>query len=118
MNATAYTTIDTKAVARLWAWCRRARSAASAPTDQRLSAVRQDFYSALRHIRTPRAERLVTRLLAARTAADLWHLRAEVFTVVAIQHGETEAQARLQHLNRHFPTRAPMSGFAPFGPDG
>jgi len=104
---------------RLWEWCAglRAGGAAPASIDPRLRAVRQDFYAALRDIRNLHADRAVTRLMAARAARDLWHLRAEVFTAVAVQLGETEARARVQCLNRHFPTRAPLSGFAPLDGD-
>jgi hypothetical protein len=102
--------------ARLWAWCKGQRgknAVAAASADARLKAVRLDFYAAVRGIRTPRANELALRLLAARAASDLWHLRGEVFTVVAVQLGEGEARSRMARLNRHFPTRAPLSGFAP-----
>ena len=47
---------------------------------------------------------------------ELWHLRSELFRQVALQHSQFEAEQRLSRLNRHFPTRAPRSGFAPLNP--
>jgi hypothetical protein len=53
------------------------------------------------------------RVGAARSLRELWHLRTEVFRVVSLEHSQFEAELRLTDLNRHFPTRAPRSGFAP-----
>ena len=44
---------------------------------------------------------------------DLWHLRAELYHVLALNRDQREAEQRLTQLNRHFPTRAPRSGFVP-----
>ena len=44
---------------------------------------------------------------------QLWHLRAELYHVVAVYHSQHEAERRLAELNGHFPTRAPRSGFVP-----
>ena len=44
---------------------------------------------------------------------ELWHLRADVYRLVAVHHNQAEAEARLNRLNRHFPTRAPRSALAP-----
>ena len=49
----------------------------------------------------------------AHSLRDLWHLRAELYHVLALNHDQREAEQRLTQLNRHFPTRAPRSGFVP-----
>ena len=36
---------------------------------------------------------------------------ASMYRVVGVNHRESEADARLTRLNRHFPTRAPRSQF-------
>lgn len=57
---------------------------------------------------------LQQRINIARSLHELWHLRPEVFKLVALRYSQGEAQSRLDRLNRHFPTRAPRSGFGAF----
>ncbi len=78
-----------------------------------LEAIRQDFIDAVEGVRTPAAEDLLDRIHFARSLRELWHLRAQVFSLVALHRSQSEADARLQRLNRHFPTRSPRSGFGP-----
>ena len=59
------------------------------------------------------ASTLCMRIGQARTLRELWHLRAELYNVVALHHSQQEAERRLAELNRHFPTRAPRSQLAP-----
>ena len=73
--------------------------------------VRCEFASSLNDIRTEPARNAVIRIRSARSLHELWHLRLEVFNHVARQHDQAEATRRLALLNRHFPTRAPRSGF-------
>ena len=73
--------------------------------------VRYEFASSLSDIRNESARDAVIRIRSARSLHELWHLRPEVFNHVARQHDQTEATRRLALLNRHFPTRAPRSGF-------
>ena len=47
---------------------------------------------------------------------ELWHLRAEVFSLVSLQHSQHAADTRLAQLNRHFPSRSPRSGFGALEP--
>ena len=54
----------------------------------------------------------VERIHQARSLRDLWHLRADVFRLIAIHHNQQEAEARLLALNRHFPTRTPRTSAA------
>lgn len=85
----------------------------AAPSD-RLHAVRRDFHASLADITVmPDAGDLVRRVEMARTLRELWHLRAEVYRLVALQHSQAEAETRLAALNPHFPTRSPRSGFVP-----
>ena len=73
--------------------------------------VRYEFARSLSDIRTEQARDAVNRICGARSLHELWHLRLEVFNHVARQHDQAEATRRLALLNRHFPTRAPRSGF-------
>ncbi|MGL6108939.1 MAG: hypothetical protein ACRC2B_02445, partial [Rubrivivax sp.] len=81
-----------------------------------LPPVRQDFIDSLDDIRTEPAGALCTRIGQARTLRELWHLRAELYHVVALDQSQHEAERRVSRLNRHFPTRAPRSGFVPLLP--
>ncbi len=78
-----------------------------------LGRVSEDFQQALHDIRTQQAGMLQDRIRIARSLRELWHLRPEVFRLVALHYSQSEAQCRLDRLNRHFPTRSPRSGFAP-----
>ena len=75
--------------------------------------VRDDFLEEVLDIRTQQAGMLQERIRCARSLRELWHLRPEVFGIVALRYSQAEAQSRLDRLNRHFPTRSPRSGFAP-----
>jgi hypothetical protein len=80
---------------------------------KRLQSIRDEFLDALHDVRTQQAGMLQERIRIARSLRELWHLRPEVFGLVALRYSQAEAQLRLDRLNRHFPTRAPRSGFAP-----
>ena len=86
---------------------------AASPPLNRLPPVRQEFLAALKDVPLAQALRLSERIANARSLRELWHLRTEVFNVVAMQHSQREAELRLSGLNRHFPTRMPRTGFAP-----
>lgn len=85
----------------------------AAPPLDSLPAVRDEFADCLDDTWGDDACDLSTRIDRAHSLRDLWHLRADVYNVVARQHSQTEAEQRLARLNRHFPTRSPRSGFAP-----
>lgn len=76
-----------------------------------LREVRDEFMQEIADVRTQQAGLLLERIRVARSLRELWHLRPEVFGLVALCHSQAEAQARLDRLNRHFPTRSPRSGF-------
>jgi hypothetical protein len=79
--------------------------------DPALEAVRAEFAHALADIGSRPAADRVWRIRCARSLRELWHLRTELFNIVSCCAGQAEATARLQPLNRHFPTRSPRSGF-------
>lgn len=85
--------------------------AANGGGETRLRRVRDEFLQALQDIRTQQAGMLQGRIRIARSLRELWHLRPEVFRLVALHFSQAEAQCRLDRLNRHFPTRSPRSGF-------
>lgn len=85
---------------------------------ERLARVRDEFMQALRDIRTQESGMVQERVRIARSLRELWHLRPEIFRLVALRYSQAEAQQRLDRLNRHFPTRSPRSGFAPLDGGG
>lgn len=82
--------------------------------DRRLLAVSSDFVMALADVRGTKAVEMRARVRAATSMRDLWHLRTAVHHIIAMRHGEAEADIRLAYLSRHFPTRNPRSGFGSF----
>lgn len=98
---------------RLMFWLMAPAPVDAAPPVNRLPMVRADFLRCLVDVDTAAALPLQQRIDVARSLRDLWHLRAEVYRLVAVAHSQTEAEQRVASLNRHFPTRAPRSQFAP-----
>jgi hypothetical protein len=98
-----------------WSWAlRRALAGGTAArlpesVGEALQRAREDFAAGLDGLTGQPAEFLRSRALRARSLLELWHLRAELFQRVAMQHGEAQAHQRLAALNRHFPTRLPRS---------
>ena len=80
-----------------------------------LSMVRREFVDALKDIRTQQAGDLLGRIRTARSLRDLWHLRTEIYNLVATHRDETEAGVRLARLNRFFPQRANRSSTGALG---
>lgn len=95
---------------------RPARQAAGQqrPAIDPLGTVRAEFLQSLDDIRTQQVGMLQQRIHIACSMHELWHLRPEVFKLVALRFSQVEAECRLERLNRHFPTRAPRSGFGAF----
>lgn len=79
-----------------------------------LSQARLEFMNALDDIPTRAAVELSVRIRHARSLGELWHLRADVFNAVSCHSTQAEARERVSCLNRHFPARAPKSGFGGF----
>ena len=98
---------------RLWFWLLAPGPLRSSPSLNRLPPVRRDFLDSIGDIPNEAASTLSLRINQSRTLRELWHLRAELYNVVALYHSQHEAERRLAELNGHFPTRAPRSGFVP-----
>lgn len=81
----------------------------------RLGEARHEFLAMLADLRGGEILQLRDRIRRARSLLELWHLRADVFSLVAVQRDQCEAEDRLGWLNRYFPTRSPRSGFAGLG---
>ena len=106
---------------RLLAWLTQGWSSAPAaaadpdgeppPDITPLMMVRFEFIGCLDDVPTQLAADLAGRIRRARSLRELWHLRTDVFNVVSRHCDQGEAMARLKRLNRHFPVRAPRSGF-------
>lgn len=73
--------------------------------------IKQEFADSVCDLATPQGADLLDRIHFARSMHELWHLRADIFSQVAVHHSQEEAEERLSWLNRHFPTRSPRSGF-------
>lgn len=100
--------------ARLMHWVLAPAPGDSAPPIGTLPAVRADFHRAVADLVEARAAGdLVRRIEHSRSLRELWHLRSDIYQLVALQYSQAEADERLARLNRHFPTRAPRSGFMP-----
>ena len=63
-----------------------------------------DFGNALADLTTEDACDLRRRGQSARSLRELWHLRADLYSMVARYRSQGEADRRLQLVNRHFPT--------------
>ena len=85
----------------------------TSPAPNRLPGVRSDFNALLADIDNDDARALRQRIADARSLRELWHLRAEAYRVIGLTHSQSVAEERLARMNRHFPTRAPRSQFAP-----
>ena len=97
---------------RLMFWLRAPAPLDAAPPLNRLPGVQQEFMACLADVHSDRAIELRGLIRGARSLRELWHLRAEVYNAVAVQTSQLDAETRLARLNKHFPTRAPRSGFA------
>ncbi|WP_374568570.1 hypothetical protein [Ideonella sp.] len=69
-----------------------------------LEGARRDFANALADLTTEDAVDLRRRGQSARSLRELWHLRADLYSMVARYRSQGEADSRLQLVNRHFPT--------------
>jgi hypothetical protein len=69
-----------------------------------LPAVRNEFLSSLQDLPSDACDDLESRIRGSRSLRELWHLRAELFKLVAVHRDQRAAQERLTRLNRHFPS--------------
>jgi hypothetical protein len=96
---------------RLLFWLMAPAPENAAPPPNRLPVVRSGFLAALEGIATEDADQLRWRIQEARSLRELWHVRADLFRVVAISRNQATAEQQLSDLNRHFPAQAPRSQF-------
>lgn len=74
--------------------------------DPDLPAARAAFHAALHDIESSEGVIARQHIDAARSLHELWHLRAEVFSLVSRRHDQGSATQRLAHLDAHFDSRA------------
>lgn len=96
---------------RLLFWLLAPAPRDAAPPLDRLPTVRSEFMASLADVASDEAEDLRWCIQNTRSLRELWHLRTDVFRIVAVAQSQAEAEQRLLLLNRHFPTRAPRSQF-------
>ena len=75
-----------------------------------LERARAEFVAAMASLVEVDHNDLLKRAQHARSLRELWHLRSELYTIVARRLGQPEADARLVRVNQHFPTRAQRTG--------
>jgi hypothetical protein len=97
---------------RLMFWLLAPAPQDAAPPLNRLPLVRAEFLSALDDVRI-NVDALRERIQGAHSLRDLWHLRSELFSTLAVALTQAQAEERLSKLNHHFPSRAPRSQFSP-----
>ena len=71
-----------------------------------LEKARSEFVAALEGLLDVDPNGLLKRAQHARSLRELWHLRSELYTLIARRVSQLEADARLARVNQHFPTRA------------
>src|SRR6185312_16176300 len=75
-----------------------------------LERARSEFVAALAGLEEVDHNGLLKRAQHARSLRELWHLRSELYTLIARRESQVEADARLARVNQHFPTRAQRAG--------
>ena len=71
-----------------------------------LEKARSEFVTAMSGLLEVDHNALLKRAQHARSLRELWHLRSELYTLIARRISQLEADARLARVNQHFPTRA------------
>jgi hypothetical protein len=75
-----------------------------------LEHARSEFVAALDGLPGPGDGGLLERAQHARSLRELWHLRSELYTLIARRASQLEADTRLARVNQHFPSRAQRTG--------
>jgi len=75
-----------------------------------LERARAEFIGAIGSLADLDATCLRSRAGHARSLRELWHLRSELYTLIARRESQVEANTRLARVNQHFPTRAQRAG--------
>ena len=71
-----------------------------------LERARSEFVGAMDGLLEDDHMDLLRRAQHARSLRELWHLRSELYTLIARRISQVEADTRLGRVNQHFPTRA------------
>jgi hypothetical protein len=71
-----------------------------------LEKARSEFVAAMDGLTEVDHNMLLKRAQHARSLRELWHLRSELYTLVARRISQCEADGRLARVNQHFPSRA------------
>lgn len=100
----------------LWHWLRDSDEPELRAHNQ-LEHARRDFCAALADLDSAMAHDLLRRAEHARSLRELWHLRAELYSVVARHLSQSEADRRLGQVNRHFPVSTPGGRASTFRSD-
>ena len=77
----------------------------------RVPLVRVEFMRAIADIDGDDADALRNRIALSRSLRELWHLRSDLFRIIAVATSQAHAETRLGALNRHFPASTPRSQF-------
>ena len=77
-----------------------------------LERARSEFVAAMAGLTELDPNDLLKRAQHARSLRELWHLRSELYTLIARRVSQPEADARLARVNQHFPTRAQRTSTA------
>jgi len=96
---------------RIIFWLLAPAAREAAPPMNRVPLVRVEFMRSLADIAGDDADAVRNRIALSRSLRELWHLRSDLFRIVALAMSQSEAESRLAALNHHFPTRAPRSQF-------
>ena len=83
----------------------------AAPPLNRVPLVRVEFMRAIADIDGDDADVVRNRIALSRSLRELWHLRSDLFRIIGVALSQTQAEARLAALNRHFPTSTLRSQF-------
>lgn len=97
----------------LWGQRRLEEASRTTPRNSRLAHLMDEFEQALNGLESNESMRLRARILCAKSKADLWYLRADVFDLIARAMGQMEAQDRLESLNELFESSGPRTGPIP-----
>ena len=71
-----------------------------------LEKARAEFVAAFDGLLAHDHNGLLKRAQHARSLRELWHLRSELYTLIARRVSQFEADTRLARVNQYFPTRA------------
>lgn len=71
-----------------------------------LERARRDFCTSMHDLHGDEVQDLRLRAGYTGSLRELWHLRTELYQLIAFHLDQAEADRRLVSVNRHFPTRA------------